>query len=101
MTGENENELLAQRRAKLDKLREQGNPFPNFFKRDALAQKLHEEYDGFDKEILESRSVRVRVAGRMMSRRVMGKASFVHIQDTIHIRIDPTEPFGYFNGIHK
>ena len=93
MTGENENELLAQRRAKLDKLREQGNAFPNFFKRDALAQRLHDEYDAFDKEALEAKSIRVKVAGRMMSRRVMGKASFVHIQDMsgqiqLHVRRD-------------
>lgn len=93
MTGENENELLAQRRAKLDKLREQGNAFPNFFKRDALAQRLHDEYDAYDKETLEEKTVRVKVAGRLMSRRIMGKASFVHIQDMsgqiqLHVRRD-------------
>ena len=93
MTGETDNELLAQRRAKLDKLREQGNAFPNFFKRDALARRLHEEYDAFDKETLEGKSIRVKVAGRMMSRRVMGKAAFVHIQDMtgqiqLHVRRD-------------
>ena len=93
MTGENENELLAQRRAKLDKLREQGNAFPNSFKRDALARRLHDEFDGLDKELLETKSFRVKVAGRMMSRRVMGKAAFVHIQDMsgqiqLHVRRD-------------
>jgi len=93
VTSENENELLAQRRAKLEKLREQGIAFPNFFKRDALAWKLHAEYGEFDKESLETKSIRVKVAGRMMSRRVMGKASFVHIQDMsgqiqLHVRRD-------------
>ena len=100
MTNETENDLLAQRRAKLDKLREQGNPFPNFFRRDALARKLHEDYDGFDKEALETIIVRVKVAGRMMSRRVMGKAAFVHIQDMsgqiqLHVRRDEL-PEGFY-----
>lgn len=102
MTSENENELLAQRRAKLDNLREQGNAFPNSFKRDSLAQRLHDEFDSFDREALESKAIRVKVAGRMMSRRVMGKASFVHIQDMsgqiqLHVRRDEL-PDGVYAG---
>jgi lysyl-tRNA synthetase class 2 len=78
---ENESELLAQRRAKLEEMRQEGNAFPNHFKRDALAASLHDEYGELDKETLAEKKIRVKVAGRMMSRRVMGKASFAHIQD--------------------
>jgi lysyl-tRNA synthetase class 2 len=78
---ENENDIIAQRRAQLDTLREQGNAFPNDFRRDALASDLIEHHDGKDRDTLESEGVRVKVAGRMMSRRVMGKASFAHLQD--------------------
>jgi lysyl-tRNA synthetase class 2 len=78
---ENESDLLAQRRAKLDVLREEGNAFPNSFKRDALAGPLHDQFEQFDKETLAEKAIRVKVAGRMMSQRVMGKASFAHIQD--------------------
>ena len=93
MTNETESELLAQRRAKLDKLREQGNAFPNFFRRDALARRLHEDYDGCSKEMLESTTTRDKIAGCIMSRRVMGKAAFVHVQDMsgqiqLHVRRD-------------
>lgn len=76
-----ENEIMAQRRAQLDALREQGNAFPNEFRRDALAGELVKQHDEMDRESLESENVRVKVAGRMMSRRVMGKASFAHLQD--------------------
>ncbi|MYD77332.1 MAG: lysine--tRNA ligase [Gammaproteobacteria bacterium] len=71
---------IAQRRSKLAALRESGNPFPNDFRRDALAGELQRQYA--DVEIPEDDSpVRVKVAGRLMSRRIMGKASFAHIQD--------------------
>ena len=76
-----ENQLIAQRREKLAAMREQGNAFPNDFRRDVMAGELHAEYGEKDKESLEAQGLRVRVAGRMMSRRVMGKASFAHIQD--------------------
>ncbi len=69
-----------QRREKLKTLREQGNPFPNDFRRDAFLGDLLEKYDD-DKEGLESETIRVKVAGRLMTRRIMGKASFAHIQD--------------------
>jgi len=81
VTNDNENDLIAQRRAHLEELRQQGNAYPNNFKRDALAADLHTRFGELDKEALESDPVRVKIAGRMMSRRVMGKASFAHLQD--------------------
>ena len=76
-----ENKLIAQRREKLAQLREEGNAFPNDFRRDCMAGELHAEYGEKDAEELEALALRVRIAGRMMSRRVMGKASFAHVQD--------------------
>ena len=76
-----ENKLIAQRREKLARLREQGIAFPNDFRRNVVAGELHAEYDDRTADEVESLAVRVRVAGRIMSRRVMGKASFVHVQD--------------------
>ena len=74
-------ELIAQRREKLEKLREAEQAYPNDFRRDSLADELHQTHGESDKETLESVRIRVSVAGRMMTRRVMGKASFAHIQD--------------------
>jgi len=76
-----ENQLIAQRREKLLALRERGQAFPNDFRRDVMTGELHAEYGEKDKESLEALGLRVCVAGRVMSRRVMGKASFAHIQD--------------------
>ena len=76
-----DNELIAQRRAKLAELRERGNAYPNDFRRDALAATLHAEHADTEAELLDAQPVKVKVAGRMMSRRVMGKASFAHLQD--------------------
>ena len=84
MTNDNNNDehdLIAQRRAKLAQLREKGNAYPNTFRRDSLAAALHAQYDAIENETLLSEKVRVKVAGRMMTRRVMGKASFAHLQD--------------------
>lgn len=75
------NEQIAQRKAKLAALRERGVAFPNDFRRDSLAAELHEQYDGSEKEELAAKGIRVSVAGRMMTRRIMGKASFATIQD--------------------
>src|SRR5690606_18319565 len=72
---------IAQRKAKLAALRERGVAFPNDFRRDSLAADLHHDYDHWDKEALAEKGVRVRVAGRMITRRIMGKASFATIQD--------------------
>ncbi|MCR4345857.1 MAG: lysine--tRNA ligase [Sulfuricaulis sp.] len=76
-----ENQQIAQRRSKLAELRLQGMPFPNDFRRNVVAGELHAEYGEKDPAEIESRNVRVKVAGRMMTRRVMGKASFAHLQD--------------------
>ncbi|MDH5183895.1 MAG: lysine--tRNA ligase [Gammaproteobacteria bacterium] len=76
-----ENELIAQRRAKLAVLREEGSPFPNDFRRNVVAGEILAEYAEKSKEELEANPVRVAVAGRIMTRRIMGKASFCHIQD--------------------
>ena len=76
-----ENALIAQRKAKLAALREEGQAFPNDFRRNVMATELHAEYASKSNEELEANPVRVRVAGRMMTRRIMGKASFAHLQD--------------------
>jgi len=76
-----ENKLIAQRREKLQQLRGNGNAFPNDFRRNTMAGELHAEYNDKSDEELESLGLRVSLAGRMMSRRVMGKASFAHLQD--------------------
>jgi len=76
-----ENKLIAQRRAKLTELREKGTAFPNDFRRNTVAGEVLAEYGEKTAEELEELGVRVCVAGRLMSRRVMGKASFAHLQD--------------------
>jgi lysyl-tRNA synthetase class 2 len=76
-----ENKLIAERRAKLEKLRGGGVAFPNDFRRDALADQLHTAYADRPPEWFDQNTVRVKVGGRMMAKRVMGKASFVKIAD--------------------
>ena len=76
-----ENKLIAERRTKLATIREQGNAFPNDFRRNVLAGELHAEYGEKTKEELEALNLRVVIAGRMMLKRVMGKASFATVQD--------------------
>ncbi|MDH4273550.1 MAG: lysine--tRNA ligase [Gammaproteobacteria bacterium] len=76
-----ENEFIAQRRAKLAQLREEGLAFPNDFRRNVMSGELHAEYAAHDAAALQAHPIRVAIAGRMMTRRVMGKASFAHIQD--------------------
>ena len=81
VSGADDNALIAERRAKLDRVREEGVAFPNDFRRDALAGDLHATFEEHGNESLEAHPVRVRVAGRMMFKRVMGKASFAQLQD--------------------
>lgn len=76
-----ENAIVAERRAKLAALREQGVAFPNDFKPEHKAIDLHTQYSELSNEELEANPVKVKVAGRMMLKRVMGKASFATIQD--------------------
>ena len=78
---QDENQIIAERRAKLGRLREQGNAFPNDFRRKDLAADLHAAFDAKSKEELESAKPHATVAGRMMLKRVMGKASFATLQD--------------------
>ena len=75
------NQIIEERRAKLAALREVDNAFPNDFRRNSLALDLHKKYDEQSNDILEANPITVRVAGRMMLKRVMGKASFATIQD--------------------
>ncbi len=75
------NNELQSRREKLAALRENGIAFPNDFRRDNTSDKLHAAYGEKDNEELEALGVEVTVAGRMMTRRIMGKASFVTLQD--------------------
>ncbi len=78
---QDENQLIAERRDKLKKLRETGIAFPNDFDRTHMAGDLHAAHGSKDKETLEGEKIEVAVAGRMMLKRVMGKASFATIQD--------------------
>ena len=78
---QDENQIITERRAKLSALRQKGDAFPNTFRREHLAATLHAQYGEQPKEALENAPVSVSVAGRMMLKRVMGKASFATIQD--------------------
>ncbi len=76
-----ENDLVAQRRAKLDELRSKGNAYPNDFRRDSLSKDLHLAHGDKENEEFEENPVLVAVAGRVVLQRVMGKASFITLQD--------------------
>src|SRR3954467_13569928 len=76
-----ENQIVAERRAKLKELRTRGNAFPNDFRRSHLAADLHRDFDAKTNEELEPAGISVTIAGRMMLKRVMGKASFATLQD--------------------
>jgi lysyl-tRNA synthetase class 2 len=76
-----EAQILDQRRQKLATLRERGNAYPNDFRRDTLAADLHAAYGDTSAEVLAAQGVRVALAGRMMTRRVMGKAAFANLRD--------------------
>jgi lysyl-tRNA synthetase class 2 len=103
---QDENEQIRQRREKLALLRESGdNPFPNDFRRNIMAAEILAHYEDRDNEQLEAEHIRVKVAGRMMSRRVMGKASFAHVEDMsgriqLFVQRD-TLPEGVYNNEFK
>jgi len=78
---QDENQIIAERRAKLQALRAQGNAFPNDYRRTHLANDLHEACAGKSNEELGPAAIQAAVAGRMMLKRVMGKASFATLQD--------------------
>ncbi|MCU7922575.1 MAG: lysine--tRNA ligase [Candidatus Thiodiazotropha sp. (ex Dulcina madagascariensis)] len=102
---QDENKLIAQRREKLQQLRDNGNAFPNDFRRNSMAGELHAEYGEKSDEALDGLGLRVSLAGRMMSRRVMGKASFAHLQDMsgqmqLFVQRDALDD-GVYNGQFK
>jgi lysyl-tRNA synthetase class 2 len=76
-----ENKLIAERRAKLARLRAAGVAFPNDFRRDVLASELQAAFGERDDAWLTAHPTQVRVGGRMMFKRVMGKASFAKLAD--------------------
>ena len=78
---DDEHRLISERRAKLNKLRESGPVFTNQFRRNEVAADLHEKYSDKRKDELEAKEIKVKIAGRMMAKRVMGKSSFSHLMD--------------------
>lgn len=102
----NENDLLAQRRTALSSLRKSGQAYPNDFRRDSFAADLLKTHESKSKEELEGEHIRVSIAGRMMTRRIMGKASFAHLQDMsgkiqIYVRRDDLPEGVYNEGFKK
>ncbi|MEB3733519.1 lysine--tRNA ligase [Halopseudomonas pachastrellae] len=75
---EEENQLIAQRKAKLATAREQGIAFPNDFRRDSLCADLQKAYEGKSKEELEAAAIPVKIAGRIM----LNRGAFMVLQDT-------------------
>jgi lysyl-tRNA synthetase, class II len=78
---DDENRLIAERRAKLTALREKGTAYPNDFRRQDLAADLVARHTADSREALDANAVPVRVAGRLMLKRPMGKITFAQIQD--------------------
>ncbi len=78
---QDENHIIAERRAKLAEWRAAGKAYPNDFERENISGKIIELYDAKTGEELEANPVEVKVAGRIMLKRVMGKASFITISD--------------------
>ena len=78
---QDDNHLIAERREKVARWREAGNAYPNDFRRENTAGKLDEVYSKKTAEELEGMPVEVKIAGRMMLKRVMGKAAFATLQD--------------------
>ncbi len=78
---QDDNQLIAERREKLKKWRETGRAYPNDFRRENTAGKLDEVYGGKTREELEQLPIAAKVAGRIMLKRVMGKACFATLQD--------------------
>ncbi len=106
MTTDNENDLILQRRQDLKELRNTGVAYSNQFKRDSFSSDLHSKYENKSKEDLENTPIKVSIAGRMMSRRIMGKASFAHIQDMfgqiqLYVRRDDLPDGIYNDGFKK
>ncbi len=105
MSDQDDNKLIAERKSKLASLREAGNPFVNDFKPENAAQDVTSKFDEFSKEELEEKAIEVTIAGRIMLKRVMGKASFATLQDSsgkIQIFVTRDElPEGFYNEQFK
>jgi lysyl-tRNA synthetase, class II len=103
--GVDENKLISQRREKLSELRKKGNAFPNQFRRDSLAGELQQKYAQLPKDEVDNLHIKVKVSGRMMLQRVMGKASFVQVKDmsgTIQLYVQRDAlPEGFYNEDFK
>ncbi len=82
MTDSDEHKLIAERRRKLDALRESGIAYPNDIRPADTAAGLHQRYGELDADALAACEDRVSVAGRMMAKRVMGKSSFAVLEDS-------------------
>lgn len=100
-----ENELVRQRREKLTLWRDNYAAYPNGFRPENLARELIDEYGSLEKEALEAAAVQVSIAGRIMTRRIMGKASFAHVQDRsasmqVYLQRDAL-PEGFYNEEFK
>jgi lysyl-tRNA synthetase class 2 len=80
-SAQDSNQIIEERRAKLRELRTHGNAYPNDYRRSHLAAELHAGHDAKNNEELEPLNIKVAVGGRMMLKRVMGKASFATLQD--------------------
>ena len=98
-----ENHLIEERRKKLAELRKADLAFPNDFKRKDLAQELKDDLDQFSKAELEKKKKKASVAGRVMLRRMMGKASFTTIQDfsgriQLYVRADEISNYDEFKN---
>jgi len=100
-----EHALISERRRKLAEQREKGGAFPNDFRRNALADELHETWGGHEDGHLREEDIHVSVSGRMMAKRVMGKASFVKLQDRtgqIQLRLERDRlPEGVYQDFKK
>ncbi len=105
MNDQSDNKLIAERKSKLTALRTLGNPFINNFQPTHLAANIHAEFGSLSKESLDEQPIEVAIAGRIMLKRVMGKASFAHIQDSsgqIQLFVTRDElPEGFYNEQFK
>jgi lysyl-tRNA synthetase class 2 len=79
---QDDNQLIAERREKLAAIRKQGVAFPNDFKPKDHAIELIRKHGALENEALEPLNIQVTIAGRLMLKRVMGKASFGTLQDS-------------------
>ena len=98
---QDENHLIVERKKKLKELKKNGINYPNSFRRSNLSMPLIEDYSEFSKEELSEKNISVSVAGRIMLRRVMGKASFSTIQDMtgriqLYLREDTIDNYELF-----